>query len=103
MGIHLVLVKTKEIVSELDWSNNPIDYLEYDRVKEWDTCRYVGDKQFNSVVDKVWNEEDSDLWRPQNFEQAKHWIRNNVPGPERLLLAMEMMEQDPKIYFKTSY
>lgn len=107
MGIHLILKRVKGVIKNDDElgirCGEPTEWLDTEEVQTWDTLRQAGDKDFNYWVDKTYHPIDDELWKPSDIDFARKWIARNVPNPERLIAAMNLLESDENIWFLTSY
>jgi len=81
--------------------------LETERYPNFDTGRYTGDRDFAMEIDWIHHpaEPEDRHYRPEDFEAAKQWVRDNIsPGnQERLLNLLDAMEKDPDLHVYFSW
>ncbi len=97
MGIHLIMYRVNGI-----WLNEHEDTeLDLSEVSEHDSLRYIGDKEFNNSVHKIYHPDDEDLWRPKSIEEAMKLILAIAPG-NRLVNSLKLLEEHEDYWFTTS-
>ncbi|WP_314058645.1 hypothetical protein [Empedobacter brevis] len=107
MGINISVVRIKEITDEELFSGRKIAYINYDRVDWFDYTRYKGDNDFLNenefeTLDKIDSEDGYYFKRPKDFNLVRNWINSNECTKERLLLALDRIENDKDLYFYVS-
>lgn len=108
MGINISIVRVKEITDEELYSGRKVAYINHDREDWFDYIRYKGDQDFINnnefeTLDEIDSEDGYDFKRPKDFELVRNWINKNDCTKERLLHALDNLENDNDLYFKISY
>ena len=106
MGIHISVVKILGFEPYEDYGQS-IMIVNKEQQDWFDHLRYAGDKDFNNEVEFNYvdvPDKEEILKRPADFNIAKQWVNENIKtNPERLLIALERMEQDESLAFDVSY
>ncbi len=85
--------------------------VNHERVKDWDSVRRAGDREFCSLdIEKefinVGHPRDGEThWRPRNIKGAIDWVKVHVPveNQQRLIDVLQQMESDCDLYFYSSW
>lgn len=113
MGMHIIPYILKERVEPNDYGYSPWDIEEF---KNFDSCRYSGDRDFVLTDDIDWNYESDDplstdmyeysYMRPKDIDEAIEWVVENVehePNHARLINLLEAMRLNKKLHIFVSW
>ena len=97
MGIHLIMYKINGVRLN-EYEDTELDLSE---VSDHNSLRYVGDREFNNSVHKVYHPDDEDVWRPKDIDEAMQLILAIAPG-NRLVNSLKLLEEHEDYWFTTS-
>ena len=110
MGINLSVRKVTGKTMCETWGGKTVSFYNTE-TQEWFSClRHAGDRDFilNNDFEFIDNDnecEDQELARPKDFNECRYWIMKNVceANQQRLLGALDKIEQDKSLCFKWSW
>jgi len=105
MGINISLYRVLSIEKEEGWGGKYYDFCKTECIEWFDHLRYSGDRDFISNNKFKSIDSDDEYIRPVNIEQCRKWIKENVyeGNQERLLKAIDLIEEDEMVGFHVSY
>lgn len=109
MGLNIIIYKIVQIEMIDDWNDKLVPYYRVERQNWFDSARQSGDKgfvlenEFISCDDK--DEEGMCYVRPKDFNKSREWVKSNVikGSQERILTALDKMQNDETLYFLWSW
>ena len=90
-------------------------FFKKEKLPDWDTCRFSGDKEFWMTDDLEWETRyegdvekdgfDKTYHKPKDLDKATDWVKNNIyaGNQKRWLNLFEQMKNDNSIYLTRSY
>lgn len=106
MGINISLYRILSITKEPSWGGKEYDYCKTECIEWFDHLRYSGDSAFMGRIGH-WKEIDSEgeYIRPKDIPEMREWVKKNVHvgNQERLLKALDLIEEDEMVGFHVSY
>ena len=116
MGINITAWKLNGIEEiEDQYPDCLYKYFKKERLPDWDSCRFSGDKDLWMTEDLEWesrNEGDDDTGsfnetycRPKDLGKASDWVVQNIyiGNQQRWLNLFKQMESDKDIYLTCSW
>ncbi len=106
MGINISLYRILEITKEPGWGGKEYDYCKTECIEWFDHLRYSGDREFMGRLGH-WKDIDSEgeYSRPKDIPEMREWVKKNIHegNQDRLLKALDLIEQDEMVGFHVSY
>lgn len=108
MGVNISVRRVIGKELEGTWYGEPFPYYATEDQEWFDSCRYSGDRQFIFetefyYIDTDLPVEEQRLARPVDFVKTREWVGKNVFNTERLLDALDKMQDDENLCFTWSW
>jgi hypothetical protein len=106
MGINITLYRILSFEKETEEWGQEYNYCKTECIKSFDYLRYSGDKEYIGRFGKFKDiDSEGEYFRPINIDEDRNWIKENIHegNQERLLKALDLMEQDEMVVFHVSF
>jgi len=111
MGINLFVKKVIGKTTEELWNGKTVPFYETEALETFDSIRHSGDREFVVENEFVFMDdqnpvEEQELARPKDFAKCREWVKNTrypEGNKNRLLGALDMLENDESLVFKWSW